>query len=54
MNTTEAKESSRENAANDEELIDTLIAISVVSKRLATKLKQENTEKEDNPSEQNE
>ena len=34
----------------DEELIDTLIAISVVAKRLAQKLRQE--AKEDNPSEQ--
>lgn len=54
MNTTEANKDSRDNVANDEELIDTLIAISVVSKRLATKLKQENIEKEDKPSEQNE
>lgn len=44
----------RDNAANGEELIDTLIAISVVSKRLAKKLKEENMEKEDKPSEQNE
>lgn len=34
----------------DEELIDTLIAISVVAKRLAQKLRQET--KEENPSEQ--
>lgn len=33
--------------ATDEELIDTLIAISVVAKRLAAKLRQ----KQDNPSE---
>ena len=36
--------------ATDEELIDTLIAISVVAKRLAQKLRQET--KEENPSEQ--
>lgn len=35
----------------DEELIDTLIAISVVAKRLAMKLRQENTSKEGKPSE---
>ena len=51
MNTTEAKEDSQNATANDEDLIDTLIAISVVSKRLATKLRQENMEKEENPSE---
>lgn len=49
MNTTEAKEDSQNSTANDEDLIDTLIAISVVSKRLATKLRQENMEKEENP-----
>ncbi|WP_346920768.1 hypothetical protein [Clostridium sp. UBA7339] len=37
--------------ATDEELIDVLIAISVVSKRLATKLRQQNVKKEENPSE---
>lgn len=39
--------------AVDEELIDTLIAISVVAKRLASKLKTEYEEsaKEENPSE---
>ena len=36
---------------NDEELIDTLIAISVVAKKLAQKLRQVNSTKEDNPSE---
>ena len=36
----------------DEELIDTLIAISVVAKRLAQKLRQENLTKEEKPSEQ--
>lgn len=35
----------------DEELIDTLIAISVVAKRLAQRLRQENTSKEEKPSE---
>lgn len=54
MKATEAKETCRKATTNDEELIDTLIAISVVSKRLATKLRQENTEKEENPSEQKE
>lgn len=54
MKTTETKENYRDATTDDEELIDTLIAISVVSKRLATKLRQENTEKEENPSEQNE
>ncbi len=34
-----------------EELIDTLIAISVVAKRLAAKLRQEQTSKEENTSE---
>lgn len=37
--------------STDEELIDVLIAISVVSKRLAVKLREENTKKEENPSE---
>ena len=54
MKATQAKENYRDATTDDEELIDTLIAISVVSKRLATKLRQENTEKEENPSEQNE
>lgn len=54
MDTEEVNKGSCDEAPNDDELIDTLIAISVVSKRLATKLKQENTEKEDKLNEQNE
>lgn len=38
MHSTQVKAS----PTNDEELIDTLIAISVISKRLASKLRQEN------------
>jgi hypothetical protein len=38
----------------DEELIDTLIAISVVAKRLAANLRQQNTENGGNNDEQNE
>lgn len=38
MHSTQVKAS----PTNDEELIDTLIAISVISKRLANKLRQEN------------
>lgn len=37
--------------AADEELIDTLIAISVVAKRLAVKLRQQSKEKEEKPGE---
>ncbi|MEG1256394.1 hypothetical protein [Clostridium sp.] len=37
--------------STDEELIDVLIAISVVSKILANKLRQPNKKKEENPSE---
>ncbi len=40
--------------ATDEELVDVLIAISVIAKRLATNLRQEIMKKEENPSEQNE
>jgi len=40
--------------AEAEDLEDTLIAISVVAKRLARKVRQQNTEKEVNPSEQDE
>lgn len=50
MQTTNEKASLPGNT--DEELIDTLIAISVVAKRLAQKLRQENLTKEENPSEQ--
>ena len=52
MQTTTKEQASPLEAA-DEELIDTLIAISVVAKRLAQKLRQQNTEmkKEENPSE---
>ncbi len=49
MQTTTEKASPLCNA--DEELIDTLIAISVVAKRLAQKLRQENMSKEEKPSE---
>jgi hypothetical protein len=45
------KENSQLDASTDEELIDVLIAISVVSKRLANKLRQPNMKKEENPSE---
>ena len=38
----------------DEELIDTLIAISVVAKRLAANLRQQNTENGGTENEQNE
>ena len=38
----------------EEELIDTLIAISVVAKRLAAKLRQQNTENGGTENEQNE
>ena len=41
-------------AAVDEELIDVLIAISVVAKRLASNLRQQNTEKGGQADEQNE
>ena len=37
--------------AADEELIDTLIAISVVAKRLAAKLRKQSEGKEENPGE---
>lgn len=47
--TTKEQASLRCNA--DEELIDTLIAISVVAKRLAQKLRQEHMSKEEKPSE---
>jgi hypothetical protein len=40
--------------STDEELIDVLIAISVVSKILANKLRQPNKKKEEKPSEQDE
>ena len=50
MQTTNEKASPPD--STDEELIDTLIAISVVAKRLAQKLRQENLTKEENPSEQ--
>lgn len=52
MNQSKECKQSPEETHQDEELIDTLIAISVVSKRLASKLKEDNTNKEDNPSEQ--
>lgn len=48
---TTTKEQASSLCNTDEELIDTLIAISVVAKRLAQKLRQENTSKEENPSE---
>ena len=49
MQTTNEKASPPGNA--EEELIDTLIAISVVAKRLAVRLRQDNTSKEEKPSE---
>ena len=49
MQTTE--KASPPGTATDEDLIDTLIAISVVAKRLAQKLRQESMSKEDKPSE---
>lgn len=51
------KESTEETAcltAEDEDLIDTLIAISVVAKRLASKLKTELTKEGESQDEQNE
>ena len=48
---TTTKEQAGQLDAVDEELIDTLIAISVVAKRLAAKLRRQNEEKEENPSE---
>ena len=49
MQTTNEKASPPGNA--EEEPIDTLIAISVVAKRLAVRLRQEHTSKEEKPSE---
>ena len=48
---TDRNEDSRLNTAATEELIDVLIAISVISKRLAQKLRQEIMQKEENHSE---
>ncbi len=44
----------RQDTTIDEELIDTLIAISVVAKRLAANLRKQNTEIGGNDNEQNE
>lgn len=51
---TDMNEKSHTDTSTDEELIDVLIAISVVSKRLANKLRQPKTKKEEKPSEQDE
>ena len=48
------KEKVRPPGNDDEELIDRLIAISVVAKRLAQNLKNESQPKEENPSEKDE
>lgn len=51
---TETTANSQPKSTIDEELIDTLIAISVVAKRLAANLRQQNTENGGNNDEQNE
>jgi hypothetical protein len=50
---TETTANSQPKSTIDEELIDTLIAISVVAKRLAANLRQQNTENRGNNDEQN-
>lgn len=44
---TQTRDIASQSKRSDEELIDTLIAISVVAKRLAGKLRQENEKSED-------
>lgn len=44
-------DNSQFDGTTEDELIDVLIAISVVAKRLANKLRQDNVKKEENPSE---
>ena len=50
----ETTDNSQQDTAIDEELIDTLIAISVVAKRLAVNLRKQNTENGGEDNEQNE
>lgn len=50
----ESTDNSQQDTAIDEELIDTLIAISVVAKRLAANLRKQNTENGGKDNEQNE
>ena len=50
----ESTENSQQDATIDEELIDTLIAISVVAKRLAANLRKQNIENGGKSNEQNE
>ncbi len=50
----ETTDTGRQDTTIDEELIDTLIAISVVAKRLAANLRKQNTEIGGNDNEQNE
>lgn len=54
MQTETMLKASRLHPSFDEELIDTLIAISVVAKRLAANLRQQNTENGGKQDEQNE
>lgn len=51
---TETTDKSQQATTLDENLIDTLIAISVVAKRLAANLRQQNTENGGNANEQDE
>ena len=50
----ESTDNSQQDTTIDEELIDTLIAISVVAKRLAANLRKQNTENGGKDNEQNE
>ena len=50
----ESTDNGQQDTAIDEELIDTLIAISVVAKRLAVNLRKQNTENGGKDNEQNE
>ncbi len=50
----ESTDNSQQDTAIDEELIDTLIAISVVAKRLAANLRKQNTDNGGKDYEQNE
>ena len=54
MQTETIDKSQQATAPKDEELVDTLIAISVVAKRLAANLRQQNTENGGSKNEQNE
>lgn len=51
---TDMNDKSQTDKATDKERIDVLIAISVVSKVLANKIRHENMKKKENPSEQDE